>query len=98
MYGERGSLTANGSRLTHWSADGREVHATEIGDDDLYTASVARFLEGLADGSAAHGPDGREHLETMAVIEAAYLSARTGEPEAPLRLLEMQEWRPDDVP
>ena len=98
VYGERGSLTIDGSRLTHRSPDGREVHATEIGDDDLYVASVTRFLKGLAGGSASLEPDSRKHLETTAVIEAAYLSARTGEPEAPLRLLEMQGWLPDEVP
>lgn len=35
--------------------------------------------------------DGRSNLETMAVIEAAYLSARTAVPEEPAKIMQMSE-------
>lgn len=42
-----------------------------------------------AAGESGHAPSSaREHLLTMAVIEAAYLSDRTGQPEHPARLLQ----------
>jgi len=37
---------------------------------------------------------GQEQLENMAVIEAAYLSARTGMPEQPRRILALSESGP----
>lgn len=36
---------------------------------------------------------GKENLRNMAVIEAAYLSTKTGFPEEPMRILEMQKFR-----
>ncbi len=40
---------------------------------------------------------GRENLKDMAVIEAAYLSARTSMPEEPVRVLQMAQLGPGDV-
>ena len=43
------------------------------------------------------GRTGREYLKTMAVIEAAYLSARTGMPESPGKIMQMAQLKPEDV-
>lgn len=40
---------------------------------------------------------GRENLKSMAVIESAYLSARTGMPEEPGRILQMGQFDADDI-
>jgi len=40
---------------------------------------------------------GRENLKNMAVIESAYLSARTGMPEEPGRILQMAQFEPTDI-
>jgi hypothetical protein len=40
---------------------------------------------------------GRENLKNMAVIESAYLSARTGMPEEPGKILQMGQFEARDV-
>ena len=40
---------------------------------------------------------GRENLNDMAVIEASYLSARTGMPEEPGRILKMAQTEPTNI-
>jgi len=71
---------------------GQIVKREEFNDDFLSTLkkSIANFGSHLLEpqnnpliGSAA------EHLKNMAVIEAAYLSARTGMPEEPARILKI---------
>ena len=49
--------------------------------------SFARSL--LSPGEHKLTSSGRENLKNMAVIESAYLSARTGFPEEPGRILQM---------
>jgi hypothetical protein len=39
----------------------------------------------------------RENLSNMALIEACYLSARTGFPEQPARILQMARFEPTDI-
>jgi len=57
---------------------------------------MKRLLENFALAIQSPGntkllTSGKENLKTMAVIEAAYLSAKTGFPEEPVRILEMQK-------
>ena len=40
-------------------------------------------------------PPPETDLKTMAVLEAAYLSAKTGMPEAPSRILQLAGFKPD---
>jgi len=39
-----------------------------------------------------------QHLATMAVLEAAYLSARTGQPESPSAIFEMHDVEEETTP
>jgi hypothetical protein len=50
---------------------------------------IEEFLTSLRSNPAEVRSTLREHLPTMAVIQAAYLSARTGQPESPGSILEM---------
>ncbi len=49
-------------------------------------------------GEQAGTSTGREHLLPMAVIEAAYLSARTGQPESPSHFYELHDLTPPAPP
>lgn len=89
LHGQRGSGLADPSHCVVRDADGQVVHRVE-GQTRLTDALAEQFhclaalLRGTAktiDGAA------REHLLTMAVVEAAYLSDRTGSPENPQALL-----------
>ena len=54
-----------------------------------YAHPIRAFLDGLAGDRKQLTSLGRDHLWTMAVIEAAYLSARTGEAESPAKWFEI---------
>ncbi|HPD30615.1 MAG TPA: Gfo/Idh/MocA family oxidoreductase [Phycisphaerae bacterium] len=57
-------------------------------------ASVEDFLSSLKSKSEHFRSSIRDHLATMAVIQAAYLSARTGQPESPGAILRMHDVNP----
>ena len=92
LYGKDRILTLSKKRLTLSDGSGRMIEALECDDDER--ACVRQSLESFA-GSIL-SPDenklassARENLRNMAVIESAYLSARTGFPEEPGRILQM---------
>ncbi len=54
-----------------------------------FHAQVREVLQATATGEPGPLPTGCQQLQTTAVIEAAYLSARTGQPESPAELLRL---------
>ncbi len=91
LYGKDRTLTVNDERLLLASGAGQELENL-MGDDE--TGRMTELLEAFA--ASVLSPEtnsicsgGRENLENMAVIESAYLSARTGFPEEPGRILQM---------
>ena len=92
VYGKDRTLTVNAERLVLSDGLGREVETVQSDDDR--PARMAKLLKNFA--LAILLPEdhkvcstGRENLQNMAVIESAYLSARTGFPEEPGRILQM---------
>jgi predicted dehydrogenase len=92
LYGRDKILTVSDRRFTIVDGAGRSSEQLQCDDDILYR--MTRLLENFALSILA--PDenklcssGRENLKNMAVIESAYLSARTGFPEEPGRILQM---------
>ncbi len=77
VYPDRLTITPCGGG----SVEVREVQATPATAGALRAFGTARLAGGRKPAPAA-----QEHLATMAVIEAAYLSAKTGAPESPSRL------------
>jgi len=92
VYGKDIILTADDTHLTVSDGLGRIGEEIKCDGDEL--ACTTELLENFA-GSilspATNKPcgSGRENLKNMAVIESAYLSARTGFPEEPARILQM---------
>ena len=94
LYGKEHIVVVNDGELVIGGNGGGEGEKFRYGDDE--GARMGRLLENFAMGilSAASTKlrtSGRDNLKTMAVIEAAYLSAKTGFPEEPGRILEMQK-------
>jgi predicted dehydrogenase len=59
---------------------------------ELTSQLLANFAESIADPVKTPPlSSGTSHFRTMAVIESAYLSARTGSPESPARVLQMSQ-------
>jgi predicted dehydrogenase len=92
LYGKDKILTVNQKRLTVTDGLGEVSEELEYDDDQL--ACMAKLLENFA--LSILSPDknelwsgGRGNLKDMAVIESAYLSARTAMPEEPNRVLQM---------
>jgi predicted dehydrogenase len=92
LYGKDRTLTVNSSQLTVADGSGRICADLKYNDDRHgYMAELLRnfALCILSPDNNKLFSSGRDNLKNMAVIESAYLSARTGFPEEPGRILQM---------
>jgi predicted dehydrogenase len=97
VYGKDKILTVSDTRFTVSDGFGRISEESEYDDDQLcwYTALLKNFaLSILSPDENRLRSSGRENLKNMAVIESAYLSARTGMPEEPGTILQMGHIEP----
>jgi len=92
IYGKDKALTVTGNLFIISDHLGRTIEEFEYRDDRI--CCMNRVLENFA--LSILSPDknrlcssAEENLKDMAVIESAYLSARTGMPEEPPRILQM---------
>jgi predicted dehydrogenase len=92
LYGKDRILMVSGKRVSLHDGSGQTIEGMACDDDEkvCLKESLDCFVRSLL------SPDenkltssGRENLTNMAVIESAYLSARTGFPEEPGRILQM---------
>jgi len=100
MHSEKEFWTASDTNLTVWDNLGNVIDRFEAESDE--SESTAQMLENFAQNLLS--PDknrfGREQnsiLDTMAVIESAYLSARTAVPEEPAKILDMVKTRRTNI-
>lgn len=102
VYGKDKILTvSNRSRFIISDGLGQTNEEAEYDDDELiwYTALLKNFaLSTLLPDKNKLCSSARENLKDMAVIESAYLSARTGMPEEPGRILKMAQTEPANIP
>lgn len=92
LYGKDKILTVNDTQLTVRDGLGQVGEELEYDDDQLVcmTEQMKSFaLSILLPDNNKLCSSSRENLNDMAVIESAYLSARTGFPEEPNRILQM---------
>jgi predicted dehydrogenase len=97
LYGQDKILTINRKQLTLRDGSGEICEEVEFDDDPktCMTELLKNFaLSILQPKENQLTSSGRENLKNMAVIESAYLSARTGFPEEPTKILQM----PSGVP
>jgi predicted dehydrogenase len=100
VYGKDKILTVSNGRFTVSDSLGRTDEEFEYDDDEL--CRMGKLLENFA--LSIVSPDKNklcsnvaENLMNMAVIESAYLSARTGMPEEPGRILQMVQSEPINI-
>jgi predicted dehydrogenase len=91
-------LTVNDTELTVSDGLGRAIEKSEYDDDEL--VCTTELLKSFASSVLSPAKNklcssGRENLKNMAVIESAYLSARTGFPEEPDRILQIVSFAVD---
>ncbi|MHC4482661.1 MAG: Gfo/Idh/MocA family protein [Planctomycetota bacterium] len=92
VYGKDKILTVSTARFSVSDSLGRTNEELECEEDERfwYTALLENFaLSIVSPDKNRLFSSGRENLKNMAVIESAYLSARTGFPEEPGRILQM---------
>jgi predicted dehydrogenase len=92
LYGKDKILTVSDTNLTINDENGKISEEFKYDDDQLEctTELLKNFaLSILSPKENKLCSTGRENLRNMAVIESAYLSARTGFPEEPNRILQM---------
>jgi len=97
VHGKQQHLTATEEEVVLYDNGGNLLEQKSYAADDL--PSQKRMMENLA--AAFQGPDTCNlypahgfDLQTMAVIEAAYLSTRTGMAEEPARILKLADIDP----
>ena len=100
VYGKDKILTVSDTRFTISDSVGQVSEKFEYDDEQF--ACTTKLLENFA--LSILSPDknklcssGSENLKNMAVIESAYLSARTGFPEEPGRILKMAQTEPISI-
>ncbi len=100
LYGREKTLTIDDVSMTVGSTSEDDTDKTVHGGD--LSSCAEKMLDSFAlsilspDENKLHS-SGRENLRDMAVIEAAYLSARTSMPEEPQRILQMAQFGSDDI-
>lgn len=100
VYGRDKILTVSNARFVVSDGLGQVSEESEYGDDELiqHTALLKNFALSilLPDKNKLYS-SARKNLNDMAVIEAAYLSARTAMPEEPDRILKMAQTKPINI-
>lgn len=101
LYAKDKILTISDTQLTISDSLGRAIRKSKYADDEL--VCTMELLKSFA--SSILSPDknklrssGRENLKDMAVIESAYLSARTGFPEETGKVMQMASLGADKEP
>lgn len=100
VYGKDRIIMVNHSRFAVSDGLGQIIEETKSDDNELccMTKLLKDFaLSILLPDENKLTSSGRENLKNMAVIEAAYLSARTSMPEEPVRVLQRVQLEPSDV-
>ena len=100
IYGKDKILTVSNTQLTISNGSEEKNEELKYDDDEFrwYTALLENFaLSILLPDENKLCSSGRENLTNMAVIESAYLSARTAMPEEPSRILQMAQIEPTNI-
>lgn len=100
IYSRNKILTVSNTRFIICDGSGQTIEESKYDDDELDwdTALLKNFaLSILLPDKNKLCSSARENLNDMAVIEASYLSARTGMPEEPGRILKMAQTEPINI-
>ncbi len=86
--GPEASLTLTPDRLKIVAGDGQSTQSIPVRSPTGSGPAISAFGAAIRAGRRRPRSVLAEHIPTLAVIEAAYLSARTGVPESPQRILD----------
>jgi predicted dehydrogenase len=92
IYGRDALLTVGPHHVTLTTGHGRDSQHWQDRESEktVMQRLLTEFAEGVLNPTGGAPPGGiAENLKNMAVLESAYLSARTGFPEEPARILQL---------
>jgi predicted dehydrogenase len=93
LYGAAGSVHIDETNVTTRDRTGDDQRPAYPRSKHPLLPAVEEFIRSLRSGARVQSTL-REHLNTMAVIEAAYLSLRTGQPESPNQIFRLHRVTP----
>ena len=98
LHGRGGSMEVSADTCLLRDPDGNVIDRTDSSNPPLAAAirQLEVFVEAIGGEARTYPCSGWENLLTMAVMEAIYLSDRTGQPESPARLLETHNLSVED--
>lgn len=88
LIGEHGSIDLSEDRSRFQPADGRRARSRRVRTTCRAQPAINAFGAALSAGDEKLPSTAAEHLPTTAVVEAAYLSVRTGTAESPSQFLD----------
>jgi len=91
LHGTEGSVRIDDHHVLLRDRTGRTRIAERKRPANPFTCQIEEFITALRSNVAGLRSIMRQHLPTVAVIQAAYLSARTGQPESPGTIVEMHD-------
>ena len=98
LHGRGGSLEVSADSCLIRDPDGNVIDRTECSTPPPTAAikQLEAFVQAVTGEARTYPCSGWENLLTMAVMEAIYLSDRTGQPESPIRLLQTHNLKLED--
>lgn len=94
LIGERGAIDLDADRMVLRSSGGGPPECHTVQTPCRVGPAISAFGATRLTGMQNAASTAKEHLATMAVIEAAYLSAKTGTPESPDQFLSEKQGSP----
>ena len=89
LCGSKATVVVTPESMTVTDGAQQQVAQTTVRTTNRFAPAVNVFTTSFAAGVSRMPSDVTEHLGTMATIQAAYLSTRTGQPESPAKFLEL---------
>jgi predicted dehydrogenase len=91
IHGAGGAMHVDATHVRIRDRSGQTEVAAHVRGANPFIPQIETFLSGLSSGKTGMLSAIRQHLATMAVIQAAYLSVRTGQPESPATIFQMHD-------
>ncbi|NLX13001.1 MAG: Gfo/Idh/MocA family oxidoreductase, partial [Phycisphaerales bacterium] len=91
LFGTQGTLIIEREQVVTRDRSGLVQSQRQTRGGDPLAGQIESFLAALGNPPPRFSSTLRQHLPAMAVMQAAYLSARTGQPESPSRIFEMHD-------
>jgi len=85
--GTNGTLNIQPNRIEFTPVDGSKSRRTKLDVEPFIAREISAFATVCLGDVCSMITPAKDHLATLAVIEAAYLSAKTGQPESPQQFL-----------